>query len=526
MSHWNRQLSAMCHLLFAATLVCRQAAAEDSSYGVQIDNSPAEEVVQSSSFDDPTDTESDAQFLLAQTQPPDIAEAEPTEPPPPQARSSGRRRRRTYRLPPMFGDIFDGGTYQALIQPAPIQIQQMIRDGQGGFNLFVTNNNGGNGADTNPAVVINIDNNGMLVASSIVPGTGPPGQPNMFQISEPMIPGISPPQQLGQGTLAYGGGTATYQGIGNPVGDGDNWGLDFSHTFTPVQVLVNVPVGGAVGREKIAENNSPEPRARIFWNYNFYNDVFGGIGDVNRNSVGMEQPLGDGMTSFEVRLPFAGTLDVDQVAGGPVARNTQFGDVTLIGKVLLTEADDYLVSAGLGLTIPTAEGSRVFTNTGTKIMNLDHQAVRILPFLACMHAYESGWYWQSFLQLDIAASGDPLALDVTGTNLTRVGVLQEPTLMFLDVGIGHWLMGGPAQGGPGVAATAELHYASTLQDADSINTNGLLITSAVNRYDLLNATLGFNIALNERVAIRPAMVIPLHDDQFDYEAMVQMNVWR
>ena len=48
------------------------------------------------------------------------------------------------------------------------------------------------------------------------------------------------------------------------------------------------------------------------------------------------------------------------------------------------------------------------------------------------------------------------------------------------------------------------------------------------RFDVLNLTLGVNIILNDSMTIRPAMVIPLsdgNDRQFDYEAMVQVNIW-
>jgi hypothetical protein len=478
-----------------------------------------------------------AEFLLTQTQPPDVAAAQPEEPTTTPAPT--RQRRRTYRSPPMFGDIFGGGTYQLTIQPQPTVIANTLVDGvNAGF--FVTNMNGGNGADINPAVGIQVFDrgSGALIASSVGPGINFSGnnQPDTYPIDEPQIPGVSPPALPGPGVIAFDGGNAVFvNGIlttplvaaDGSVNEANGWGIEYSHTFTPAATHLNIPTGGgAVGREKMAENNSPDTDARLYWSYSFYNDVFGGIGDVNRNSLGIEQPVWDGMASVAIRFPFAGTLDVDQVAGATTARNTQFGDVTLIGKVILWREDGFVLSSGLGLTVPTANNSRVFTTTGTRILELHHQSVHLLPFLAMLRASECGWYWQSFLQLDIAANGDPVDFDIAGANLNRVGVLQDQTLLLADIGVGYWLVGGPGDESPGIAATAELHYTTALQQADAIRLGALNLTSSLNRFDALNFTTGLNIAINDRMNIRPAFVIPLADDIFDYEAMVQANLWR
>ena len=70
---------------------------------------------------------------------------------------------------------------------------------------------------------------------------------------------------------------------------------------------------------------------------------------------------------------------------------------------------------------------------------------------------------------------------------------------------------------------------STLENADTVNAAGLNITSSNNRYDVVNLSLGASILVNESFTVRPAMVVPLASgdgEQFDYEAMVQLNFWR
>ena len=170
---------------------------------------------------------------------------------------------------------------------------------------------------------------------------------------------------------------------------------------------------------------------------------------------------------------------------------------------------------------------RLLLPNGMPVVHVQHQSVHLLPYLAMLLSHDSNWYWQAFLQLDVPLNGDRVKMDATGTNPTPAGVWQDPTVMFAEFGVGRWLFGNPQDNRrPAIAATAELHYATTLQDADYVTAEEISIVSLQNRYDVLNLTIGANIALNSRISIRPAFVIPLHDDQFDYEAMVQANIFR
>lgn len=480
-------------------------------------------------FDDVEEV--DEYYRLAQTQPDDETTAEPRPTPSRSEQLAARRRQTaTRRLPSMFGDFYGGSTVQASIQQPSISIPQTFVDNAGGIDFFVTNRNGGDGADFNPAVPIDVHNggpNGVIITSSIGP-YDPMAQP-IYPISDPGA--FFPPPTTGPGTIVYQGGTAFFAGQNaggsdTPFGSGDGWGIQFSHLFTPTPVLVNLPAGGgAVRRVKVAENNSPIPRNRFIFNYNYFNQVSGGVGNVNRYSAGMEQTFFGGRSSVEVLVPMASTLDVDQIAGGIRSTDTQFGDLSLIFKTLLVESDDFVIAGGIGLAVPTASDARVFNTSGQQIIDLEHQSTHLLPYLGMVHNYDSGLYWQSFVQLDIDLNGNPISADLTGQNLQSAGVLQDQTLMFVDFGLGYWLRN-LGEGSLAVAATAEMHWAGTLQDADIVKAGNLNITSLVNRYDVLNLTLGASILVNDRFTLRPAFVIPLNDKQFDYEAIMQVNVWR
>ncbi len=476
----------------------------------------------------------DAEYYLTQAQP-DSEATVANEPERSRVDAvAARRRRSTYRLPSMFGDLFGGSILQATLQPPVIEFTQTVNDNVGGVDLFVTNANGGFGADPNPAVVIDVRNGGpmgQLLASSIGPGVIV-DQALLYPISDPTLSGFSAPQAEEPGTIVYGGGNAFFPNLTNPgpVNNGEGWGMQFTHFFTPDPIAVNLPSGGgAVRRVKIAENNSPQPRDRFIFNYNFFNNVIGGIGDVNRYAFGFERTFLDQSSSIQVLFPFASTLAAQQVAGGAIAKDTEFGDISLVLKTLLIEQDDFLIAAGLGLTVPTGSDARVVGPGGQQLIHVDHQAVHLLPYVAALRGYDSGWYWQSFVQLDIDVNGNPVRADLTGVNLQPVGVLQEQALMFVDIGGGYWLTNPEERGAPAVAATAELHYTTTLQAADTVTAGNLNIRNVTNRYDMLNLTMGLNILASESLSLRPAVVVPLtqgDNNQFDFEVMFQMNYWR
>jgi hypothetical protein len=452
--------------------------------------------------------------------------------PDPFARFAALRRRPLASVPHMYGDFFGGGTGQAVVTMPPISV--VVTDGP--FNLLVTNAGGTNGANSNPAVPIRVwggPTGSLLVTTSIGNGLdlSGDGQPDTYPVGAPNAPGVLPPAVPGGPLLVYTGGNAVYADAhGNPadgsVGQGDGWSLVANYAWSPNQVIVNVPYGGAsVRRVKIADNTSPEPRDRLFFNFNFFRDVIGGLGDVSQYTFGCERTFWDGSGSLEVRVPFAATLAGEQTVGVE-ARDVEFGNVAAWFKAVLYEIPTGLISAGLGVAAPTGSSTRVLIGQ-TPILQIENQAVHLLPFLGAMSTPRERWFWQGFLQLDVNTNGDPVRGDVTGRRLSQFGVLQDATLLFADAGVGYALYeNADTRGLTRFSPTAELHYSTTLQDTDVAAGNGFLIRSPTPRFDVLNLTLGASFLWNERLWIRPAMVLPLRDDgdrHFDYEAMLQID---
>jgi hypothetical protein len=291
------------------------------------------------------------------------------------------------------------------------------------------------------------------------------------------------------------------------------------------------PRGGAgVRLVKIAENYTPAPRNRLFATYHFFNDVFQGeAGDVNRYTVGFESTYWDENRSVELRVPFAYTIDSRQLDDPVTAKNTELGNLTVTLKNVLLARDNWLLSGGLGISVPTADDNQVARPGDMReILRVENEAVHLLPFLGLMAAPSDRIFIQSFAQLDIDSNGNTVRGDLMAMNLKQIGVIQDPTLLFLDASFGYWLYDEPeGECLTGVAPIVELHYTTTLNEADLVKRDGFTVGDLSRNFNILNLTLGTHFEFYDRCSLRPGFVIPLRDgddQQFDFEFFLQANL--
>ena len=103
------------------------------------------------------------------------------------------------------------------------------------------------------------------------------------------------------------------------------------------------------------------------------------------------------------------------------------------------------------------------------------------------------------------------------------GVIQDQNLLFIDASLGHWICRNcnPCARLNGVAAIAELHYTTTMNDTDSVGS----VTNPFNRLDILNASGALNFQLGH-TALRVGAAAPLTNSEeklFDAEVIFQLN---
>lgn len=337
-------------------------------------------------------------------------------------------------------------------------------------------------------------------------------------------------------------GTATLQGIDSSSGLAvASVTVPTLITMIPPPVIVDVPSPAGLGRTKIAENNSPCPVDRVFFNYNYYHNALQGPGPgglrrnvgPNRYLFGLEKTFLGGEASIEVRAPLASTLNSDQnLDGSGDIVHGEFGNMMLTLKLALWRTEGFILACGLGVTVPTADDVRVFdTSSATPIVRIRNDAVHLGPYLAMQ--YRPGRFvWQLWVQTDIDPWGNGVILNLPQQN-TQTGRLQDQTMLLVSSAFGYAVFRNSTDGAGRLGLTRvtpaiEIHQTSSLQSADFITAGNVVLGNFANNFDVVNLTIATHFQFFNRGTITPAYVVPLTQNDnrfFDGELGVQAN-WR
>lgn len=283
---------------------------------------------------------------------------------------------------------------------------------------------------------------------------------------------------------------------------------------------VTVALGGGDRRFKVAENVSPIPTDRVFFNYNHFEnaltDANGLDKSLDRFTFGFEKTFLDGLASFEMRAPFARGLDSTQTINDFDTRGVEFGNLAFALKANLISGDNWMLSGGASMTAPTGDDYQLNFAPGASL-RVKNQAFHLAPFLGYLSVHDR-WFVQGFLQADFDLNGN----DVVSFGAFD-GTLQDQNLLFADLSVGHWLYRnrGRCCHLNAVAAIAELHYTSTLNDTDNVAG----VFNPHNRMDILNATAALTFHVRQ-TTLRVGGSAPLRSDEeqlFDAEIIFQLN---
>lgn len=315
---------------------------------------------------------------------------------------------------------------------------------------------------------------------------------------------------------------------------------------------VNSPNGAAtqfnIGTLKIAEGTSPIPRDRFIFNYSYFDNatvIPTGV-DVNRFAPGFEKTFWDQQASFQCQIPFASTLQNDVTVGADNSliggNDVVLGDLTMVLKAVLFERCNFLMSAGLQMTVPTSDDQTIsvtnpFDTTGTDrrlFAQLESQSVHLMPFIGSVYNRDR-WFIQSVMQFDFDANGNTLNVNTNpfgdGTTLTRQGVLQSQNYIFLDLSVAYQIYRARCNQGWGIssiAPVAELHYNRSLNSADGVtvvnNTIPVYTFGAAGaQFESMNAVAGTAILMKRGGAWLIGYGTPIvggSDREFDGELRV------
>lgn len=375
------------------------------------------------------------------------------------------------------------------------------------------------------------------VAKPTPPPVATPTPPVAPEPAERPAP-FPPPDRLASTSPIARGSLTRLASVPNMFGDFLNQNGQVQ-IVGPNNVALASDLPGAGGsRLKIAENNKALPMDRVYLMYNHYENALqadldlttpGGLTNrpVDRYVVGMEKKFLGDRWSIDLRMPLTNRYRVEttefELSGGSV------GDLSIALKRLLLATETSALAVGLALDVPT--GSDVDGRIGKTLFTVRNQAVHLGPFVGALLTPTDHVFCQGFLQIDVAANGEPVDYTDLGNNVSgELGRLNDQTLFYVDLCVGYWLTRNPAATLSGMACLAEFHYTGSLQGADvvsgKVNNVDLNFGNLLGEIDVPNVTLGLHAELNHRTEIRVGGVFPLRDRPnraFDAEAQVSVN---
>ena len=294
--------------------------------------------------------------------------------------------------------------------------------------------------------------------------------------------------------------------------------------------------GNAVPRFKMAENTSPLPQDRLYFDFNSYTNVplTNSPSSVNSYAPGIEKTFFNGIMSVEVRAPMATTLDNDIFTDGSTSTATgEFGNLGVALKTLLLRREKIILSGGLAMTLPTAQNSQFFLDQSSTANTLliENQSVHLMPFLGGLWTPNDRWFGIGYIQVDVDANGNPVtATDPFSTNPipTSLGRYYDTTFLYADLGLGYWARRSkdPCKFFTGLAYVLEFHLNQSLQGQHVLTSNNFQIGTTAENVSFTDMTVGAHLELYKLTTITAAYITPLTSDrdrQFDSQFRLFIN---
>lgn len=283
-------------------------------------------------------------------------------------------------------------------------------------------------------------------------------------------------------------------------------------------VMACLPVASTAIGFKVADNQSPMPADRVFFTYNYFNNLHSpnaalangqtisqqttvnGLTtvtstvipgtvprlDLNGEVIGFEKTFFDGRASIGMRIPLY------QQQGDGSFSQQDFGDLGVILNVALYR-DPFtgnVLSGGILVTAPT--GPSIDTPVGNV------HTTYLQPFVGYRWSF-SDFYLEGFTSV------------ATPTNS------QDVTALFNDVGIGYWLYrGAPDRFLSAIIPTFEAHVTSPLNHRNRNDT--------VSTPDELDLTSGVHVGFGRRSLLTLGVSVPVTGPRpFNIEGIAQLN---
>jgi hypothetical protein len=262
---------------------------------------------------------------------------------------------------------------------------------------------------------------------------------------------------------------------------------------------------------KIANNESPEPQDRVYFDFNYFDNINAAANQrlgidvhdiqVYQYTFGFEKTFLNGDASLGFRLP-VNNLSTESGTPGFGGNFTDIGDLSVILKYLIYKDKEgtNVLSGGLAVTVPTGPdgfaGASQFSTPNPTVLQ---------PFVGYRVGF-GDFFLHGFFAGDFPTDQN------------------DVTMFYTDVGIGYFLLKRPACSCSVLTAivpTFEVHVNDPLNHRGAFNGADLVGTA-----DVVDLTLGITFELNHRSTFTLGVVTPVTGPKpFDIEALAQVN-WR
>ena len=293
-------------------------------------------------------------------------------------------------------------------------------------------------------------------------------------------------------------------------------------------VIINPGGGGVVGRTKLSDDNSPLPRDRILFGYDYFQNVpLTPTGThVARYSPGFEKTFFDGLTSLELRAPFASSIDND-LQIGQSSRQTQFGNMSLTGKALLLAGENGGIASGMQMGLPTANNTTLSLPGGQPFLRIVNQSITLAPYLAIYTTPTPRLFTQFWASTVFDTTGNRIDTSDSGGPPTASGRVFSQSMLSLDGQIGYRLYRNPQGFLQAFTPFGELHWNSTLGTPETVTTpDGFIFGYQDPHFNELNATFGANAIWSNGLLTSAGVSLPLRsgdDRTFDYQLGIRLS---
>jgi hypothetical protein len=261
---------------------------------------------------------------------------------------------------------------------------------------------------------------------------------------------------------------------------------------------------------KIADDNSPQPRDRVYFDFNYFDELNESLNRrldadfhnfrVYRETLGAEKTFLDRDASIELRLPI-NTLDSDsRVPGVGGDTSTDIGDLSVVLKGVLwrNTVTGSLISTGLAVTAPS--GADTFAGSST--VRTFHETT-LQPFV--------GYLWND----DRLFIHGFTAVDVPTDS-------RDVTILYNDIGVGYFVYRNRDCDRflTAIVPTFEVHVDTPLNHRGALN-----FADPAGTPDVVDLTLGATFEFKKRGFLAIGVVTPVTGPRpFDVEALVQFNL--